>query len=80
MIKKYKKSFIFYRHAWLGSALLVGGIISHWIYRFNYVILGLYIVGIGVVISSVIISYQINKHPEDFENERKELEKLKDLD
>ena len=80
MIQKYKKSFIFYRHAWLGSALLVGGIISNWIYGFNYVILGLYTVGIGFVISSIIVSYQINKHPENFEDERKELENLKDWD
>ena len=57
MIHKYKKSFIFYRHAWLGSALLVGGIIS-----------------------SIIVSYTVNRYPEEFDEERKELENLKDWD
>ena len=80
MIHQYKKSFIFYRHAWLGSALLVGGIISNLIYGFDYVILGLYVVGIGFVISSIIVSYTVNRYPEEFDEERKELENLKDWD
>ena len=78
MIKKYKNLLIFYRHAWIGSALLVAGIISHWVYEFNYVIIGLYIAGFGLILSSIIVSYTINQYPEEFEEEKKKLDKLKD--
>ncbi len=74
MITKIGRYFIFYRHFLYGSALLIGTLISIMLTMFSWISLTFLCISILLMFSSLIVTYTINRYPEEFREELQELE------
>lgn len=77
MIARLGKYYIFYRHFLYGSALAISYLITTFGFNhsgmFNVALL---VAGLLLMLSSIIVSTTINRFPEQFKEEIKELNKL----
>ena len=77
MIAKLGKYYIFYRHFLYGSALVTAASISQfWAGHSGLFLIGLYISGALLMLSSILVTGTINIHPDEFKEEIKELENM----
>jgi len=70
---KFGKYYIFHRHTIYGSALVLGTFIGTKDLANNFLSTSMYVAGALLIVSSLIITITVNKFPEDFRKELKEL-------
>ena len=69
MITTFKNRIIFYRHFIYGSALLIGTLIGTKFTLGSWPTIGLYIASGLFIFSSLLVTWTVNKYPEEFEEE-----------
>jgi len=69
MVTTFKNKIIFYRHFLYGSALLIGTLIGTKFTLGPWLTIVLYIASGLFILSSLLVTWTVNKYPEEFEEE-----------
>jgi len=69
MVTTFKNKIIFYRHFLYGSALLIGTLIGTKFTLGPWLTIALYIASGLFILSSLLVTWTVNKYPEEFEEE-----------
>jgi len=77
MIAVWKNKVILYRHALVGSGIITGALISLFLHPAFWIVLFACIIGTILIAISAIVTYTVNKYPENFKAEIGEVEELK---
>ena len=69
MVTTFKNRIIFYRHFLYGSALLIGTLIGTKFTLGAWPTIALYTASGLFILSSLLVTWTVNKYPEEFEEE-----------